>query len=58
MLGYTTPWVRRQIDAGRLPASAFDAGTRRTLRIRAADVEEFRRRYIRAAKDLPPLSER
>ena len=58
LLGYTARWVRRQIEAERLTAYAFDAGERRTFRIRAADLEVFRRRFVRDARSLPPKSER
>ena len=58
MLGYTSRWVRRQIEAERLTAYAFDAGDRRTFRVRADDLDSFRRRFIRDAKELPPKSER
>ena len=57
-VGFTDRWIRRQIEAGRLKAVAFDAGSRRTLRIHRRDLDEFRRRYLRDALDLPPPSER
>ena len=34
-VGMTGEWVRRQIIAGRLRATAFDTGLRRTYRIRS-----------------------
>ena len=58
LLGYTPRWVRRQIEAGRLVAHAFDAGDRRSLRISDPDLERFRRVHIRDARDLPPRGER
>lgn len=58
LLGFTPRWVRRQIEAERLTAYAFDAGDRRTFRIRAGDLDRFTRRYIRDARLLPPKSER
>ena len=57
-VGFTDRWVRRQVELGRLKAYAFDAGSRRTLRIHRRDLDEFRRRYIHDALDLPPRSER
>lgn len=57
-LGFSDRWVRRQIELGRLKASAFDAGSRRTLRIRARDLEVFLRQYFHEAADFPPPSER
>jgi excisionase family DNA binding protein len=58
LLGFTDRWVRRQIELGRLKAYAFDAGNRRTLRIRRQDLDEFRRKFIHDARGFPPLSER
>lgn len=58
LLGYTPRWVRRQIEAERLKAYAFDAGQRRTLRIRGDDLDKFIRRFIANALSVPPRSER
>ena len=58
LLGFTPRWVRRQIEAERLIAYAFDAGDRRSLRIRSDDLDRFMRRYFRDARALPPKSER
>ena len=44
-VGMTGEWVRRQIGAGRLRATAFDTGRRRTYRIRADDWAAFLGRY-------------
>lgn len=33
LLGFSDRWVRRQIELGRLKAIAYDAGSRRTLRV-------------------------
>jgi excisionase family DNA binding protein len=51
--GYTRRWVLRQIELGRLAAVAFDAGGRRSYRIRDADLAAFRARYLRDARELP-----
>jgi excisionase family DNA binding protein len=48
-LGYSIPWVRSQIDAGRLRAECYRVGPRRSIRVRAADVRRFRELYMRAA---------
>lgn len=58
ILGFTPRWVRRQIDLGRLRAVAFDAGSRRTLRVNRRDLYDFRRRYLHDARDFGPPSER
>ena len=58
MLGYTSRWVRRRVEEGELVAHAYDGSDRRTLRIHRSDLEAFRRRYIRDARELPPRSER
>lgn len=58
LLGYSDRWVRRQIELGRLKATAFDAGSRRTLRVHREDLSRFKARYLLDAADLPPLSER
>ena len=49
LLGFTDRWVRRQIELGRLRGYAFDAGSRRALRIRRRDLEAFRSRFFRDA---------
>jgi excisionase family DNA binding protein len=51
--GLSERFVRRQIELGRLPAVAFDAGGRRTLRIDRADLETFRREFIRDGREIP-----
>jgi excisionase family DNA binding protein len=51
--GYTRRWVLRQIELGRLAATAFDAGGRRSYRIRDTDLAAFRACYLRDARDLP-----
>ena len=50
-IGMGTDWVRTQIAAGRLAARLWQVGKRTTIRIRVADLEEFRRRHSR---DLGP----
>lgn len=58
VLGMTSQWVRRQIDAGRLNARYYDGPGRRTYRIHRADLRDFMRRYGRESTDqanLPPL---
>ena len=52
-LGYTRRWVLRQVELGRLAAVAFDAGGRRSYRVREVDFVAFRARYLRDARDLP-----
>lgn len=44
-VGMTGEWVRRQIAAGRLPATVFSTGRRRTYRIRVIDLEDFLERF-------------
>lgn len=44
-------WVRRQILAGRLPATVWRVGTRRVYRIAIADWLTFTARYSGAADD-------
>lgn len=44
-------WVRRQIEAGRLRATVLTTGGRVTYRIARADLETFRRRYLRDSWD-------
>lgn len=44
-VGMSGEWVRHQIVAGRLRATAFDTGRRRTYRIRADDWAGFLARY-------------
>jgi hypothetical protein len=52
-------WLLAQVNAGRLRAIAWDTGaTRRTLRVRRADLDAFVRTYRHDARDLPPPSER
>lgn len=58
LLGFTDRWVRRQIELGRLKATAYDAGSRRTLRIHRRDLAIFRIQYLHDATDLPPVTER
>jgi len=50
-VGMTAEWVRRQILAGRLPATAFDTGRRRTYRIRSDDWAIFLSDYTRRTDD-------
>jgi excisionase family DNA binding protein len=57
-LGFSDRWVRRQIELGRLKAVAFDAGSRRSLRIHRHELAAFRSRYLHDATELPPPSER
>lgn len=49
MLGFGDRWVRRQIELGRLRAYAFNAGSRRALRVRRSDLEAFRKGFFRDA---------
>lgn len=58
LLGFSDRWVRRQVELGRLKATAFDAGSRRTLRIHQTDLIRFKARYLHDATELPPRSER
>lgn len=44
-VGMTGEWVRRQIVAGRLRATAFETGRRRTYRIRSDDWATFLARF-------------
>ncbi len=52
-LGYTRRWVLRQVELGRLAVVAFDAGGRRSYRVREADYAAFCARYLRDARALP-----
>lgn len=47
LLGMSREWVRRQVLAGRLPATEWRVGKRATLRYQWRDVEAFRRRFSR-----------
>ena len=62
VVGMTSQWVRRQIDAGRLNARYFDGAGRRTYRIHRTDLREFLRRHGRDSiddgYDGPPLRRR
>lgn len=40
-LGYSIPWVREQINRGRLPARQFQSNERRSIRIHHRDLERF-----------------
>lgn len=51
VVGMTSQWVRRQIDAGRLNARYFDGAGRRTYRIHRTDLREFLRRFGRDSLD-------
>lgn len=51
-VGMGSLWVRRQIEAGRLRATAWTAGGRVTYRIHVDDWEDFRARYGRSSTDL------
>lgn len=51
IVGMTSQWVRRQIDAGRLNAHYFDGAGRRTYRIHRTDLREYLRRYGRDSID-------
>ena len=42
----TPRWIRKQIDADRLPARVLTTGRRATYRIRASDLAAFRDRWI------------
>ncbi len=50
-VGMTGEWVRRQILAGRLSATAFETGRRRTYRIRSDDWARFLARYSTRTDD-------
>lgn len=50
-IGMTTEWVRDQIVSGRLPATVYSTGKRRTYRIRAEDWTQFLARYSRRTDD-------
>jgi hypothetical protein len=51
-VGMGSQWVRRQIEAGRLQATAWTVGGRVTYRIRVDDWEAFRARFSRSAEEL------
>lgn len=51
LAGYTAEWVRHQINAKRLPATAWDFGGRRTYRIRLDDWRAFLARYSSRTDD-------
>lgn len=53
-IGMSSEWVRRQILAGRLEATAYRTGSRATYRITARALREFLRRYARLAGPLEP----
>ncbi len=55
--GYSERWVLRQIELARLVAVAYDAGGRRSYRVRDADYQTFRERYLRDAGELPRRDE-
>ena len=55
--GYTRRWVLRQVELGRLIAVAYDAGGRRSYRVREADYAAFRARYLHDARELPRRDE-
>jgi excisionase family DNA binding protein len=46
LTGFSDRWVRRQIEAGLLPATRFDVGQRATHKIARSDFEAFRARYL------------
>jgi hypothetical protein len=50
-VGMTGEWCRRQIKAGRLRATAFETGRRRTYRIRSDDWAAFLARYSARTDD-------
>jgi excisionase family DNA binding protein len=50
-VGMTGEWVRRQIVVGRLRATAFETGRRRTYRIRSDDWARFLARYSSRTDD-------
>jgi excisionase family DNA binding protein len=47
-------WVRQQVLAGRLPATAITVGSRPVYRIRRSDLDAFRVKYFRNSVDRPP----
>ena len=49
--GMTAEWVRHQIVRGRLAATVWDFGGRRTYRIRADDWQQFLARYSSRTDD-------
>jgi excisionase family DNA binding protein len=51
VVGMTSQWVRRQIDAGRLNARYFEGAGRRTYRIHRTDLRDFLRRFGRDSVD-------
>jgi len=51
VVGITSQWVRRQIDAGRLNARYFDGAGRRTYRIHRTDLDGFQRRDVAVELD-------
>lgn len=54
--GMTTEWVRRQIQAGRLPAVVWLTGGRSTYRIGRSDWLRFRARFSRRSPQPPHSS--
>jgi hypothetical protein len=50
-VGMTGEWVRRMIVSGRLRATAFDTGGRRTYRIASDDWAAFLANYSRRTDD-------
>jgi excisionase family DNA binding protein len=51
-LGYSVPWVREQINRGRLPAREFRNRERRSLRIHRRDLDRFVRCWLRPAQSI------
>jgi len=50
-VGMTPEWVRTQITSGRLRATCWQPGGRRTFRIRVEDWDEFRAQYSQETDD-------
>lgn len=50
-IGMSAEWVRQQIQAGRLKATAFSTGKRRTYRIRSDDWADFLAKYAQRTDD-------
>jgi len=51
LVGMSAEWTRQQIVAGRLRATAFSTGNRRTFRIRSDDWAAFLLKYTTRTDD-------
>ena len=46
LVGFSSDWVRDQVLSGRLKADVYLPSSRRTIRIRRSDFDQFRRQYM------------